>query len=98
MFIFEGAITNGDIPTAKRIAHSLRGAAGTLGATLLSMKAEAVEAAIHAGRDVDAPAAAPAVALDPVLKSIIISAALPVNQPVAPTRLKRHLADSRHRE
>ena len=85
------AITNGDIPTAKRIAHSLRGAAGTLGATLLSMKAEAVEAAIHAGRDVDAPLAALAVALDPVLKSI--QSALPNEN----DEIKSHEASSADR-
>jgi two-component system, sensor histidine kinase and response regulator len=85
------AITNGDIPTAKRIAHSLRGAAGTLGATLLSMKAEAVEAAIHAGRDVDEPLAALAVALDPVLKSI--QSALPNEN----DEIKSHEASSADR-
>ena len=47
------ALAAGDAATAQRGAHSLKGAAGTLGATTLAEKASSAETAIKNGRGVD---------------------------------------------
>ena len=48
-----GALSVGDKSTAEREAHSLKGAAGTLGATALAEHAAKVETAIKTGQSVD---------------------------------------------
>ncbi len=50
----EAALNAGDIPAARRHAHSLKGAAGTVGARALSAAAFDVEGAIAAGRTAQA--------------------------------------------
>jgi two-component system, sensor histidine kinase and response regulator len=47
------ALSTGDAATAERAAHSLKGAAGTLGASALSEAAAKAEIAIKTGRDID---------------------------------------------
>jgi two-component system sensor histidine kinase/response regulator len=47
------AISGGDASTAEREAHSLKGAASTLGATALAEHAVKVETAIKTGQSVD---------------------------------------------
>ena len=47
------ALAAGDAATAQRGAHSLKGAAGTLGATTLAEEAARAEAAIKSGHGVD---------------------------------------------
>ena len=47
------ALSMGDAATGERAAHSLKGAAGTLGATALSEAAAKAETAIKMGQDVD---------------------------------------------
>ena len=48
-----GALSVGDASTAEREAHSLKGAASTLGATALAKHAADVEIAITTGENVD---------------------------------------------
>ena len=48
-----GALSVGDASTAGREAHSLKGAASTLGATALAKHAADVEIAITSGQNVD---------------------------------------------
>lgn len=50
-----GAISVGDASAAGREAHSLKGAASTLGATALAKHAAEVEIAITTGQDVEEP-------------------------------------------
>ena len=47
------ALSMGDAATAERVAHSLKGAAGTLGATTLSEAAARAETAIKTGQGID---------------------------------------------
>jgi two-component system sensor histidine kinase/response regulator len=47
------ALSMGDAATAERAAHSLKGAAGTLGAMILSEAAAKAETAIKAGQGID---------------------------------------------
>ena len=47
------ALSVGDASTAEREAHSLKGAASTLGATALAEQAAKVETAIKTGQNVD---------------------------------------------
>jgi PAS domain S-box-containing protein len=44
------AIEAGDLPTAQRLAHTLKGVAGTLGAVALQQQAAALESALRAGQ------------------------------------------------
>ena len=48
-----GALGAKDIPTAERIAHSLKGAAGNLGATALAEAAAKAETAVKSGQSID---------------------------------------------
>ncbi len=64
------ALSAGDAATAERIAHSLKGAAGTLGATTLSEAAANAEAAIKTGQGFDAALKALSLSLDPVIVGI----------------------------
>jgi PAS domain S-box-containing protein len=64
------ALANGDRATAERAAHSLKGAAATLGATPLSEAAARAEAAIKSGQDHGASVADLCLALDRVLAEI----------------------------
>ena len=69
------ALAQGDAATAERAAHSLKGAAGTLGAAALSQAASEAETAIKAGLGTDAALQLLAQSLDVVLAGI--GAALP---------------------
>jgi two-component system sensor histidine kinase/response regulator len=69
------ALAAGDVATAKRGAHSLKGAAGTLGATTLEEKAAAAETAIKNGHGVDEALTSLSMHLMAVVGAI--SAALP---------------------
>jgi two-component system, sensor histidine kinase and response regulator len=69
------ALSLGDAATAERAAHSLKGAAGTLGAGPLAEAAAAAESAVKTGGGVDPALIALARALEPVLAGI--RAALP---------------------
>jgi signal transduction histidine kinase/DNA-binding response OmpR family regulator len=69
------ALAAGDPATAQRRAHSLKGAAGTLGATALSEAAAGAEAAIKNGRGVDKALRLLSVSIKTVVRGI--SAALP---------------------
>jgi CheY-like chemotaxis protein len=64
------AMSAGDAATAERSAHSLKGAAGTLGAVALSEAAANAESAIKTGHDVEAALKALSLSLDPVLAGI----------------------------
>jgi len=70
-----GALSAGDTATAERAAHSLKGAAGTLGANSLSEAAARAETAIKSGRGVDDAIRFLSLALDAVLADL--RAALP---------------------
>jgi HPt (histidine-containing phosphotransfer) domain-containing protein len=70
-----GALSAGDAATAERAAHSLKGAAGTLGANSLSEAAARAETAIKSGRGVDDAIRFLSLALDAVLADL--RAALP---------------------
>ncbi len=71
----QSALAAGDAATAERAAHSLKGAAGTLGASALSEAAARVELAIKSGGDVSGSVKALSLVLDRVLTDL--SAALP---------------------
>ena len=71
----QAALAAGDAATAERAAHSLKGAAGTLGASALSEAAARVELAIKSGGDVLGSVKALSLVLDRVLTDL--SAALP---------------------
>lgn len=64
------ALTMADAAGAERIAHSLKGAAGTLGASIVSDRAAAAEAAIRTGDGVDTALKQLTRALDPALEAI----------------------------
>jgi HPt (histidine-containing phosphotransfer) domain-containing protein len=63
------AVKAGDLPTAQRLAHTLKGVGGTMGATGLQQRAGALEAALRAGRvtELESLALALQSALQPVL-------------------------------
>jgi polar amino acid transport system substrate-binding protein len=65
------ALSAGDAATAERTAHSLKGAAGTLGAASLADAAANAETAIKTGQGVDAALKALSRSLDPVLAAIV---------------------------
>jgi two-component system sensor histidine kinase/response regulator len=65
------ALSAGDAATAERTAHSLKGAAGTLGAVTLSDAAAKAETAIKTGHDVEAALKALSLSLDPLLAAIV---------------------------
>jgi HPt (histidine-containing phosphotransfer) domain-containing protein len=67
------------LATAERIAHSLKGAAGTLGATALSEAAAMVEAAIKNGGDVHSAVEALSHALDEAVQAIAVRLPDPIN-------------------
>jgi two-component system, sensor histidine kinase and response regulator len=66
----KAALSIGDTATAERAAHSLKGAAGTLGAALLSEAAAEAETAIKTGRGVPQALRSLSLVLDPVLQAI----------------------------
>jgi HPt (histidine-containing phosphotransfer) domain-containing protein len=63
-------LANDDAGTAERAAHSLKGAAATLGAEALAAAAAETEAAIRTGRDAEDTLRTLSLTLDPVIKSI----------------------------
>jgi len=69
------ALSMGDRATAERIAHSLKGASGTLGAAALSETAAKAETAIKRGQGIDTALSALATALSGTVGAI--GAALP---------------------
>ena len=71
-----GALSVGDASTAEREAHSLKGAASTLGATALAKHAVDVEIAIQTGQNVDEALESLSHSLVAVVKAI--RAAFPV--------------------
>lgn len=68
--IIRAALAKGDDATAERGAHSLKGAAATLGANALSEAAARAEAAIKSGQDPGAAVDALSLALDRVLANV----------------------------
>ncbi|CUW40317.1 protein of unknown function [Magnetospirillum sp. XM-1] len=95
------ALAAGDLATAERIAHTLKGIAGNVGAAALQSLAADVEAAIKAGKDSSAPLAA----LAPVLSELtgrVAAALAPPEEAPGPggdaagliQRLRALLADS----
>jgi two-component system, sensor histidine kinase and response regulator len=70
------ALSVGDVPTAEREAHSLKGAASTLGATALAKHAADVEIAIQTGQNVEEALESLSHSLVAVMKAI--RAAFPV--------------------
>lgn len=70
------ALSVGDASTAEREAHSLKGAASTLGATALTEHAAKVETAIKSGQSVDEALESLSHSLVAVMEAI--RAALPV--------------------
>ena len=73
--IMQAALSRNDAATAERAAHSLKGAAGTLGAVGLAAVAAEAENAVKTGHRVQDAIAALSRALDPVIAAI--RAALP---------------------
>jgi len=69
------ALARGDVATAERDAHSLKGSAATLGADRVAEKAEKVEAAIKSGNDINDALESLSRSLDAVV--IAIRTALP---------------------
>ena len=66
----QSALSAGDAATAERAAHSLKGAAGTLGANALSEAAAKAETAIKTGHGVDDAVRLLSQALDAVLANL----------------------------
>ncbi len=64
------ALSVGDAATAERAAHSLKGAAGTLGAVSLAEAAAATEAAIRSGAGAEEALVSLAAAIDPAMRAI----------------------------
>ena len=64
------ALSIGDAATAERAAHSLKGAAGTLGAVSLAEAAASTEGAVRTGNGVDAALGALALSLAPTVQAI----------------------------
>ena len=73
------ALAAGDIPTAERTAHSLKGAAGNLGATALAEEAAKAETAVRSGQSIDPALDSLEASLRDTVKAI--RQALPVEQP-----------------
>jgi two-component system sensor histidine kinase/response regulator len=73
------ALAAGDIPTAERTAHSLKGAAGNLGATALAEEAARAETAVKSGQSIDPALASLEASLRKTVKAI--RQVLPVEQP-----------------
>jgi two-component system, sensor histidine kinase and response regulator len=73
------ALSMGDAATGERAAHSLKGAAGTLGATALSEAAAKAETAIKIGQDIDTALTSLSVDLGAAVGAI--RAALPEDVP-----------------
>ncbi len=72
------ALAAGDLGSAERAAHSLKGAAGTLGAVALSEAASAAETAIREGAGIEQAVSALERTATPVLRGI--RAAFPADQ------------------
>jgi PAS domain S-box-containing protein len=66
----KAALSTSDAATAERAAHSLKGAAGTLGASSLSEAAARAELAIKSGRGVEEAVGALSLSLDKVLADL----------------------------
>jgi len=73
------ALASKDIPTAERTAHSLKGAAGNLGATALADEAAKAETAVKSGQSIDPALDSLEASLRDTVKAI--RQALPVEQP-----------------
>jgi two-component system, sensor histidine kinase and response regulator len=66
----QNALKIGDAASAERAAHSLKGAAGTLGVAALAEAAAEAETAIRTGSNIDGAIASLEQSLDPVLAAI----------------------------
>ena len=64
------ALSVGDVSAAEREAHSLKGAASTLGAAALAEQAAKVEVAINTGQNVDEALESLALALSAAVEAI----------------------------
>jgi len=73
------ALAAGDIPVAERTAHSLKGAAGNLGATALAEEAAKAETAVKSGQGIGPALDSLEAALRDTVKAI--RQALPVERP-----------------
>ena len=78
MALIEAKLAAGDLPTAVRLAHTLKGTAATIGADGVSALARSVEQTLKAGGDPAACAAAIRPQLDELRREFdILSAAMP---------------------
>ncbi len=68
--IIQAALSAADRATAERAAHSLKGAAGTLGAGMLAEAAARAETAIKSGRGIDEAVRSLSLSLDPVIAGL----------------------------
>ena len=73
----QGALSTGDAATAERAAHSLKGAAGTLGANAVAEAAAKAETAIKNGHGIDEAVRSLSLALDPALADLAHSSSAP---------------------
>ena len=79
--IIQKALSSGDTATAERMAHSLKGAAGTLGATAVAEAAAKTEKAVRAGQGIDITLASLSDDLATAVSAIqaVLSEGAPVN-------------------
>jgi HPt (histidine-containing phosphotransfer) domain-containing protein len=83
----QAALAKDDATTARRMAHTLKGLAGTIGAPVLEAKAEALEGALRKGADT--AAIHPLVdALLPELDRVLSAVATHIGQPETPASIE----------
>ncbi len=93
------ALENNDTATAERIAHTLNGVAGTIGATLLQEKAGRIESALRSGtplQPIDSTVTETRDTLENICLSLVplfpqdaVHDTLPVGQPAPPEGLRQ---------
>jgi two-component system sensor histidine kinase/response regulator len=74
------ALAAGDVPTAERTAHSLKGAAGNLGVIALAEAAAKAETAVKSGHSIDPALDSLEASLRDTVKAIRLT--FPVDQPI----------------
>ena len=87
------ALSDGDSDTAEREAHSLKGAAATLGITALADVASVAEKAIKTGDDTEEALGRLSMMLDPVVKAIQCAFVQEGHEAAAPARNPRDVAE-----
>jgi len=87
------ALSDGDSDTAEREAHSLKGAAATLGITSLADVASVAEKAIKTGDDTEEALGRLSMMLDPVVKAIQCAFVQEGHEAAAPARNPRDVAE-----